>query len=420
MVYESLLYISDIICHGWCYLKILIVSGEYPPMMGGVGRYTQNLVTAFKKKEKLDVHLAVGSLNNITSTSDNTYDESGVHYNIIKKGDRKNSDRLLDLIDRIRPDIINVQYERGLYEIDTTLLQIFKGALYRSTLDRFYSKSPVPIISTLHTIFPYGEYEDYIKERAHRKEGRFSVLPLFLRAPIRIWVLRQRYHYLLGATTLSDEIICLARTIRQITNQGTIIYHGAEPASSLISSAGKKDEFKNYFGFPKNKKLLLAFGYVGSYKGFDILSKLKLPEDWCLVVKQNTHDRGSESPVQVKNAIVLPLGHISDTELSRLFFACDAIIFPYRIVSVSGVLFEALAHGLPFIASELAFFREFAEMGLGITCSRRLEAFEDSIRRLSEHYDEYKKNVQEFGFKLRWNVIADNYLQVCSRLLESH
>lgn len=398
-------------------MRILIVSGEYPPMMGGVGRYTQNLVGAFKKKKNIEVHVATGSLDKITSTSGNVYDQDRVHYNIIKKGDRGNSERLLELIHRLRPDIVNIQYERGLYEIDAAV-QIFKGPLYRSTLDRFYNKSPVPIISTLHTIFPYGEYEEYIKERAQRKEGRFSFLPLLLRAPIRIWVLRQRYNYLLDTVRLSDEIVCLAKTISQIINHGIVIYHGAEPAPSLLSSPRKKDEFRNYFGFPKNKKLLLAFGYVGSYKGFDILSKLKLSNDWCLVVKQNTHERGSESPVQFNNAIVLPLGHISNTELSRLFFACDAIIFPYRVVSVSGVLFDALAHGLPFVASDLAFFREFAEMGLGITCSRRVEAYEDSIRRLSEDYDKFKRNVQEFGTKLHWSVIADNYLQICSRLLK--
>jgi hypothetical protein len=38
------------------------------------------------------------------------------------------------------------------------------------------------------------------------------------------------------------------------------------------------------------------------------------------------------------------------------------MILPYRVVSVSGVLFDALAHGLPIVASDLRFFTEFAEM----------------------------------------------------------
>ena len=31
-------------------LNVLMVSTEYPPMMGGVGRYTANLTAALKKK----------------------------------------------------------------------------------------------------------------------------------------------------------------------------------------------------------------------------------------------------------------------------------------------------------------------------------------------------------------------------------
>ena len=34
-------------------LRILIVTGEYPPMKGGVGRYTFNLVDALRKKRIL-------------------------------------------------------------------------------------------------------------------------------------------------------------------------------------------------------------------------------------------------------------------------------------------------------------------------------------------------------------------------------
>ena len=61
----------------------------------------------------------------------------------------------------------------------------------------------------------------------------------------------------------------------------------------------------------------------------------------------------------------------------KLFFACDAIIFPYRVVSISGVLFDALAHGLQFVLSDLSFFQEFEQMDLGITCRRDANLFEN-------------------------------------------
>ena len=413
-------------------------------MKGGVGRYTYHLVNALKKNDKknIDVYIVTNSHkekeksntdiisstfsplvgDNTTTTINDNIDNSdvdqsnGVYHGITKKGDIKNSDRLLALVHRLKPDIVNIQYERGLYEIDTTIGHMFRRILHGSTLDKFYKKCPVPTISTLHTLFPYQEYLEYVKERVLRKEGKFAFLPLPLRIAIRKWVMHQRYDLLQEVVRLSSDIISPAKTIHKIVKRGTVIYHGAEPAQSL--SAANKEEFRKELGLYNDKMLLLAFGYVGSYKGFDILDNLRLPEDWSLVVKQNKHERGVEQPLRIKNAINLSLGHIDEVTLSKLFFACDAIIFPYKIVSISGVLFDALAHGLPFVASNLEFFREFEEMQLGLTCNRNVKSFSDSITNLAEDYNRYRKNVQQFNPKLRWSKIANDHIEFYSKLLK--
>jgi glycosyltransferase involved in cell wall biosynthesis len=411
-----------------------MVSGEYPPMKGGIGRYTDNLVHAIRKKKDIDIHVAIASHKEITtsttstvsmgtastsssSNNDNNNNDNtnNVYHGIIKKGDRKNSDRLLHLVRKLKPDIVNIQYERGLYESDVTISHMIRRVLYGSTLHKFYEQCPVPTISTLHTVFPYDEYQPYIKERALRKEGRLGFLPLPIRAPIRRWAMERRYNLLHEVVRLSNEIINPARTIYEIVKRGTIIYHGAEPPPSLSSE--NKQEFRKEFGLPDDKRLLLAFGYVGSYKGFDILDDLKLPNGWSTVVKQNKHERGREKPIHIKNAINLHLGYIDDITLSKLFFACDAIIFPYRVVSISGVLFDALAHGLPFVASNLKFFREFAEMGLGITCHRDRISFSESIAHFAAEYDRYRNNVLKFNPELRWSNVADKHVGLYSKLL---
>jgi glycosyltransferase involved in cell wall biosynthesis len=409
-------------------------------MKGGVGRYSYHLVNALKKnnnknidvyvvtnrhKEKANADISstrVDDKNTTTIVSDNIDNSSdnnnGIFHGITKKGDMKNSDRLLALVQQLKPDIVNIQYERGLYEIDTTIGHMFRRILHGSTLDKFYKECPVPTVSTLHTLFPYREYEEYIKERAMRKEGRFGFLPLPLRAAIRKWVMNQRYGLLQEVVKLSSDIISPANTIHKIVKRGTVIYHGAEPAQSL--SAANKQQFRKEFGLPSDKRLLLAFGYVGSYKGFDILDNLSLPKDWSLVVKQNKHERGLEQPLRISNAINLSLGYIDDITLSKIFFACDAIIFPYRIVSVSGVLFDALAHGLPFVASNLEFFREFEQMQLGLTCNRNAKSFSDSITNLAGEYNRYKENVLRFNPKLRWSNIANDHIEFYSKLLKSY
>jgi glycosyltransferase involved in cell wall biosynthesis len=228
-------------------LRILIVSGEYPPMKGGVGRYTYNLVNALKKKNNIEVFIAMSNTNNkftpsSSSSDDHSYFNNEIYYNIVSKGDRGNSDRLLSLIKKMKPDVVNVQYERGLYEIDTTIKHMARRLLYGSTLDRFYKLCPVPTVSTLHTVLPYNEYQEYIKEIALKKEGRFAKLPTPIRAGIRKLVLEKRYRLLLEIVNLSKEIISLAKSNQSLVKRGTVIYHGAESSPSL--SVKYKEEYR--------------------------------------------------------------------------------------------------------------------------------------------------------------------------------
>ncbi|MDQ3851663.1 MAG: glycosyltransferase [Thermoproteota archaeon] len=407
-------------------MKVLVVSGEYPPMKGGVGRYTKNLVQALAKKPDIEVTVAIGSEATVTSDASQDTNNITSYQGTIRKGDKRNSDRILRIVSEIKPDVVNIQYERGLYEVDTTIRHTFWRLVHGSTLDRFYKMCPVPTVSTLHTIFPQDEYSTYIKDRALRKEGRFGFLPQPLRAAIRRWVMKQRYDLLLRVVNQSDGVISPARTLQEVVRRGTVIYHGSEPAIEFSSKSSlmndKKKEFRKTFGLPVDKMLLLAFGYAGSYKGFDVLDGLGLPNGWSLVIKQTKHERGFERPIEFgknngDNVTILNLGYLDETTMSKLFFACDAIIFPYKIVSISGVMFDALAHGLPFIASDLRFFKEFADMGLGIVCKRTIQSFERSILTLALEYDEYKTRVEQFRSRLRWSNIANEHIEFFSGLI---
>src|SRR5215213_5603678 len=285
-------------------MKILVVSGEYPPMKGGVGRYTKNLVHAMAKKSDVEVSVAISggaaAAADAAVNSDPSQDSNNVtlYHGAVRKGDKRNSDRLLQIISEIKPDVVNIQYERGLYEVDTTIRHTFWRLVHGSTLDRFYRMCPVPTVSTLNTVFPQDEYSAYVKDRASRKEGRFGFLPQPLLAAIRRWVMEQRYDLLLNVVSQSDGIISPARTLQEVVRRGTVIYHGAEPAMELSSPSSvaknDKNEFRKDFGLPLDKMLLLAFGYAGSWKGVDGLGRLGLPEGWWLGGKQAGEERGLE------------------------------------------------------------------------------------------------------------------------------
>ena len=401
-------------------MRILMVAGEYPPMKGGISRYSVNLVNALAKKIQIDVATSYASGRIQENANPCTYlHESPKTYPIIAKGDRKNSNRLLNLIAELKPDVVHVQYERGLYEIDTPYQMIY-GRLFGSTLDKFLKTSKTPVVSTVHTLYPYNEYRDYIRQRASRKAGRLRILPLKVRVALRTTIMEQRYRLLLHVVGLSSEIISPSKTIRDIVGRGVVIFHGAEPAGYDDLSNEKKNDLRKEFGLPADKKVLLAFGYAGFYKGFELLEGIRLPAGWTLVVKQDRHERGAEQPVKIKDAINLNIGYIDDRALTNLFLSCDAIIFPYQVVSISGVMFDALAHGLPFVASDLKFFREFAEMGLGILATRNEISFSNALETLSQNYVQYRQRVLEFRTNLSWDIIADSHIKLYSTIIEQN
>lgn len=82
--------------------------------------------------------------------------------------------------------------------------------------------------------------------------------------------------------------------------------------------------------------------------------------------------------------------------LRYLLHSADMLFLPYTVSSTSGVKFEGLGQGQAFISSGIPFFREFSEMGLGITVSREAEEFSRAISKLDRQYEAYKLNVYRF------------------------
>ena len=104
-------------------MRILMVSPEFPPIAGGVGRYTYNLVEALRK---LDCEVLVLS------------DEKGNgDYNGISPSNADNSNIILKVVDVVKSDIVYIQFEVGLYGLKLDPLNQSNSKTY---LDSFYYK----------------------------------------------------------------------------------------------------------------------------------------------------------------------------------------------------------------------------------------------------------------------------------------
>ena len=117
--------------------------------------------------------------------------------------------------------------------------------------------------------------------------------------------------------------------------------------------------------------------------------------------------------------INLDMDFLNDTELSLLFLAADAVLLPYKVSSGSGVMFDALAHGLPFIASDLEFFREFSSMGLGITVKRNASSFAKALLDLDDNYLAYLKAVESFKNKIKWDYVASMHSRLYDNIIKN-
>ncbi len=74
------------------------------------------------------------------------------------------------------------------------------------------------------------------------------------------------------------------------------------------------------------------------------------------------------------------------------------------------------AHGLPFVATDLEFFKEFSAQGLGITVRRNSNEFSNGLVRLANHYAAYKESVDVFKKKLTWDTVAMQHVRVYSKI----
>jgi glycosyltransferase involved in cell wall biosynthesis len=398
-------------------MKILMVSTEYPPMRGGVGRYTSNLVEALRKTgDGIEVDVVCN-------------EEGDGEFAGISPTNERNSDVLIKIVEeQSRPDVVHVQFEPGLYGL---ILNSANPSASRTFIDQFYHKCKVPIVTTFHSAYTLREWMG--QAMIVKREGRTGRLGIPARAAIKTWkhlVNYKAFHDInKEKLKLSYAGISLSKYMADRIGGGHVIYHGAEPA---ILHSVPKAKSREIFSLPPDKMIAVAIGFGTATKGWDILSKIDMPDGWMMVLNSSKghfnkeesvydvqHGRSSSSSTDYNNKKIIDLrrGFLKDEELSMLLYASDVVMLPYKITSGSGVMFDSLAHRLPFVASNLDFFKEFAEMGLGITAKRDPVSFAKAIRELADSYDKYSKSVDNFKQKLTWKFVTKQHVDIYSHAI---
>lgn len=414
-------------------MRVLMVSTEYPPMKGGVGRYTSNLTKALLNtdvnEEKKDGQAQKDAIDVSVICDDSGNGQfSGIH-----PRNSQNSQILLKVVEKIKPDIVHVQFEPGLYGLELGLSGSKRSV---TNIDTFYLKCPVPIVTTFHSIYTLRQWMG--QTLIVKKSGKTGNFGIPARAAVRLWKHFINYKAFINLNRQkllqSRAGIVFSNKMFELLGGGDIIYHGAEPS---LNTSPSKQQCRSYFSLNSlragtttnvnhDSRIALAVGFRTALKGWDIIEKMSVPDGWIIVFNSSKgyystenldlkKNRTRQSRMAESKIIDLQRGFLTEEDLSRLFYASDAVLLPYKISSGSGVMFDALAHGLPFVATDLDFFKEFSNQGLGITVKRNPIEFARGLELLKENYNHYVEAVNKFRGKLNWNYVAKEHLKIYNR-----
>jgi glycosyltransferase involved in cell wall biosynthesis len=415
-------------------LTILMVSTEYPPMLGGVGRYTHNLTRALRK---------LGNTVYVVCNENGDGDFFGLY-----PFNKNNSELLLEIVHKVKPDIVHIQFEHGLYGLKLASLNPRNTC---TTIDTFYDICETPIVTTFHSAYTFKQWMSMVKP-LETKSGLLNQLKSKKDRIFQYWKLLINYKsfHSLNNDKLSKSKcgIVFSEYLQNLVNEKrnnnqhtydnkefdsnikkSIIYHGAQSIVPVLPEI-KKEEARAKFGLSvdKTKRIALAIGFRTGTKGWDILKKINVPANWLIVINSSKNHYNIENykpEIITKNKlnnitkiIDIQRDFLSEKDLSLLFYASDVILLPYKVSSGSGVMFDALAHGLPFIATNLQFFNEFARKGLGITVKRDPCEFVKALNEMENNYHFYSKAVNKFRLNLEWDIVANQHNKLYLDILE--
>jgi glycosyltransferase involved in cell wall biosynthesis len=315
-------------------MKVLFVTGEFPPMQGGVGDYTREIGLALHDLG-CDVHV-------LTSTQAGPVVGLTIHP-LVERWNWRSWGISLDLVRQQRPDVVHVQYQAAAYAMHPAINFLPRRLRW---LGNRRPKSAV----TFHDLkVPY----------LFPKAGR-----------LRRWVMDE-------LASSSDAVITSNREDFEDLQERLQTSPALIPIGSNIDPrlpvGYDRDVWRARWGASPGDLLLCFFGFVNERKGVDTLIRtldLLVADPRCpgnpllLFIGGQT---GASDPTNVAylayirdliNELGLEdrirwTGYIPAEEVTASFSAADLCVLPYRdgVSFLHGTFHAALAHGVPILTT---------------------------------------------------------------------
>jgi len=380
-------------------LRVLLVSGEYPPMEGGVADFTRILGEALCA-QGAEVHV-------LTSRAAGAGPEgSPVHCHAEMEGWgwRALSGALGRLVRHVQPDVVNVQYQTAAYAMHPAV-----NALPRLARG-------VPVVTTFHDLLvPY----------------------LFPKAgPLRWWAN-------LALARASRAII-----VTNVQDRDRLATHAwarrgglhLVPIGSNVPCRVPADfdpaAWRRLLGLAPGALMLCYFGFLNASKGGEELVRalgrlVAAGHDAHLLMiggAVGASDPTNAAYLAAVRALikeeglgkrVVWTGHVAPEQVSASFAASDICVLPYRDGASyrRGSLMAALAHGMPIVTTEPQAPQPWLEHGenVWLVPPADAEALAAGCRRVAEDSalrERLARGARELHTHFSWPEIAARTLEV--------
>ncbi len=334
-------------------MRVTLVTGEYPPMRGGVADYTALLATHLVR---LGVEVSV--LTSIRAASGATREGIAVDPSVKAWGTSLWANAARHLA-RFRPDVVNVQYQTGAFDMKL-------GVNLLPWIQRFRRRRPAFVV-TFHDL-----KEPYLLPKLG--PARHLATILLAQGADGIVVTNPEDH---------------ARVVGPSGGERARWSWGRRPIAAIaigsnvpsVSATYDRAEWRARLGARDDELLVAFFGFLGPSKGVDVLvasfedlvrrgAPVRLLMLGASSGDSSYPDRSYERAI--RHRLDQPLvrgrvtwtGFLSAADVAAHLGAADVCCLPFRdgFSIRHGTLVAAITHGLPIVTTERAVGGSFEQL----------------------------------------------------------
>jgi glycosyltransferase involved in cell wall biosynthesis len=371
--------------------------GTYVPRRCGIATFTQDVAASVEAASRngaahIDAHHRSVAIVAIDPPGERlSYPDEVIHR--LDQDDRPAYREAAEIVGRSGAGVVSLQHEYG----------IFGGEDGSHVLD-FMRHSPVPVVSTLHTVRPMPT------------PGQRDVLAEVCAESARVVVMTDR-----AARILSHQYGVERQRIRVIPHGAPDVpFDGGEAVRARLGLEGRR--------------VLLTFGLIGPSKRIEVVldalrGLIDEVPDTCYVVLGSTHPelrrRQGETyriALQEQAARLGLDGHVrfvdryvDQSELTSWIRAADIFVTPYANAeqAVSGTLAYALAAGKAIVSTPYEHAQELLADGRGLLVPfDDRDAMRQALRRLltePELFEATRQRARAHGRSMLWSAVGPRY-----------